>query len=93
MIYSVPHLSEVITVISDTPLLSISNEVLSSAVIVGWYSEIILDKEESVDLIELTEAFLAAKQHAFSPNTRRAYRYDLTAHAMRNEVVAELMTE
>ena len=25
-------------------------------------------------LIELTEAFLAAKQHAFAPNTRRAYQ-------------------
>jgi len=34
-----------------------------------------------MDLIELTEAFLAAKQHAFSPNTRRAYRYDLVACA------------
>jgi hypothetical protein len=32
-----------------------------------------------MDLIELTEAFLAAKQHAFSPNTRRAYRYDLVS--------------
>ena len=26
---------------------------------------------------ELTAAFLAAKQHTFRPNTRRAYRYDL----------------
>jgi integrase/recombinase XerC len=34
-----------------------------------------------MDLIELTEAFLAAKQHTFSPNTRRAYRYDLVACA------------
>ncbi len=34
-----------------------------------------------MDLIELTEAFLAAKYHAFSPNTRRAYRYDLMACA------------
>jgi integrase/recombinase XerD len=34
-----------------------------------------------MDLIELTEAFLAAKQHAFSPNKRRAYRYDLVACA------------
>ncbi len=34
-----------------------------------------------MNLIELTEAFLAAKQHAFSPNTRRAYRYDLVACA------------
>ncbi len=34
-----------------------------------------------MDLIEMTEAFLATKQHAFSPNTRRAYRYDLVACA------------
>jgi integrase/recombinase XerD len=34
-----------------------------------------------MDLIELIEAFLAAKYHAFSSNTRRAYRYDLTACA------------
>ncbi len=34
-----------------------------------------------MDLLELTEAFLAAKQHAFSPNTRRAYRSDLVACA------------
>ncbi len=34
-----------------------------------------------MDLIELIEAFLAAKQHAFSLNTRRAYRYDLVACA------------
>jgi site-specific recombinase XerD len=34
-----------------------------------------------MDLIELIEAFLAAKYHAFSPNTRRAYRYDLMACA------------
>src|SRR6266702_5276977 len=34
-----------------------------------------------MDLIELTEAFLAAKQHAFAPNTRRAYSYDLVACA------------
>jgi site-specific recombinase XerD len=34
-----------------------------------------------MDLIELTEAFLAAKLHAFSPNTRRAYRSDLVACA------------
>src|SRR5258708_7605552 len=32
-----------------------------------------------MDLIELIEAFLAAKHHAFSLNTRRAYRYDLVA--------------
>ena len=32
-----------------------------------------------MDFIELIEAFLAAKHHAFSLNTRRAYRYDLTA--------------
>src|SRR5438270_12027391 len=31
-----------------------------------------------MDLIELIEAFLAAKYHALSPNTHRAYRYDLT---------------
>jgi site-specific recombinase XerD len=46
-----------------------------------WCIEIILDTGESMDLIELTEAFLAAKQYAFSPNTRRAYRYDLGACA------------
>jgi hypothetical protein len=34
-----------------------------------------------MDLIELTEVFLAAKYHAFSSNTRRAYRYDLMACA------------
>jgi len=34
-----------------------------------------------MDLIELTEAFLTAKYHAFSPNTRRAYRSDLMACA------------
>ena len=34
-----------------------------------------------MDLIELTEAFLAAKQHAFAPNTRRAYRSDLVTCA------------
>ena len=34
-----------------------------------------------MDWTELIEAFLAAKQHAFSPNTRRAYRYDLMACA------------
>jgi hypothetical protein len=34
-----------------------------------------------MDLIELIEAFLAAKYHALSPNTRRAYRYDLIACA------------
>ncbi len=34
-----------------------------------------------MDLIELIEAFLAAKYHAFSSNTRRAYRYDLLACA------------
>ena len=34
-----------------------------------------------MDLIELIEAFLAAKYHALSPNTRRAYRYDLMACA------------
>ncbi len=34
-----------------------------------------------MDLIELIEAFLAAKYHAFSSNTRRAYRYDLMACA------------
>ena len=34
-----------------------------------------------MDWPELIEAFLAAKQHAFSPNTRRAYRYDLMACA------------
>ncbi len=32
-----------------------------------------------MDCTELIEAFLAAKHHAFSPNTRRAYYYDLTA--------------
>src|SRR5215469_13893410 len=53
----------------------------SPPVIVCWCTEIILDTEESMDLIELTEAFLAAKQHAFSPNTRRAYRSDLVACA------------
>jgi site-specific recombinase XerD len=34
-----------------------------------------------MDWTELIEAFLAAKHHAFSPNTRRAYRYDLVACA------------
>ena len=34
-----------------------------------------------MDWTELIEAFLAAKQHTFSANTRRAYRYDLTACA------------
>jgi len=34
-----------------------------------------------MDWTELIEAFLAAKHHAFSPNTRCAYRYDLTACA------------
>ena len=38
---------------------------------------IILNREEAMYLLELTEAFLAAKQHAFAPNTRRAYRSDL----------------
>jgi site-specific recombinase XerD len=42
---------------------------------------IILNREEAMNLLELTEAFLAAKQHAFSSNTRRAYRYDLMACA------------
>ena len=32
-----------------------------------------------MDLLELTEAFLAAKQHTFSLNTCRAYRSDLMA--------------
>ena len=32
-----------------------------------------------MDWTELIEAFLAAKQHAFASNTRRAYRYDLMA--------------
>jgi hypothetical protein len=35
---------------------------------------IILDTQKTMASIELTEAFLAAKQRAFSPNTRRAYR-------------------
>lgn len=34
-----------------------------------------------MDWTELIEAFLAAKQHAFASNTRRAYRYDLMACA------------
>ena len=34
-----------------------------------------------MDWTELIDAFLAAKQRAFSPNTRRAYRYDLMACA------------
>ena len=34
-----------------------------------------------MDWTELIEAFLAAKYHAFSSNTRRAYRYDLMACA------------
>jgi integrase/recombinase XerD len=34
-----------------------------------------------MDYTELIEAFLAAKQHSFAPNTRRAYRYDLIACA------------
>jgi integrase/recombinase XerC len=34
-----------------------------------------------MDWIELIEAFLAAKQRTFAPNTRRAYRYDLMACA------------
>jgi integrase/recombinase XerC len=34
-----------------------------------------------MDWIELIEAYFAAKQHAFSPNTRRAYRFDLVACA------------
>src|SRR5260370_3052954 len=39
---------------------------------------IILDTEESMSWTELIEAFLTAKQHTFTPNTLRAYRYDLT---------------
>lgn len=34
-----------------------------------------------MDWTELIEAFLAAKHFAFSPNTHRANRYDLTACA------------
>ena len=34
-----------------------------------------------MDWTELIESFLAAKQHAFASNTRRAYRYDLVACA------------
>src|SRR2546429_4720727 len=34
-----------------------------------------------MDWTELIGAFLAAKQHAFASNTRRAYRYDLMACA------------
>ena len=34
-----------------------------------------------MDLIELIEAFFAAKQRTFASNTRRAYRYDLMACA------------
>jgi site-specific recombinase XerD len=59
----------------------LSIKAISSATIVDWYAEIILDTQETMDLIELTEAFLAAKCHGFSPNTRRAYRYDLVACA------------
>ncbi len=41
---------------------------------------------------ELIEAFLAAKQHTFAPNTLRAYRYDLTtcAHLLPNIPVREI---
>lgn len=34
-----------------------------------------------MDWTELIEAFLTAKQHTFTPNTLRAYRYDLTTCA------------
>jgi integrase/recombinase XerD len=42
---------------------------------------IILNTEETMDWTELIEAFLTAKQHTFTPNTLRAYRYDLTTCA------------
>ena len=75
MVYSVSHLSQIRIVILDTTTSSSRKRALSPAVIVRWYIEIILDTEESMDWIELIEAFLAAKQRTFAPNTRRAYRY------------------